>query len=210
MQNTAKFWDDVAEKYAKSPIKDMEAYDFTLERTLSYLKKTDHVLELGGGTGTTAIRLAPHVKQYTGSDISSAMTEVAKRKQGDATILIFIVGDVQEAINAADDYDAVLAFNLLHLLKDLDGALKAIHGSLKPGDLFISKTISNPGRNAPLKLRLMKMILPLMQLVGKAPYVNFMSITDLESRIEAAGFKILETGNYPARPPNRFIVAERI
>ena len=54
------------------------------------------------------------------------------------------------------------------------------------------------------------MILPLMQLVGKAPYVNFMSITELENRIEAAGFKILETGNYPARPPNRFIVAERI
>ena len=49
-----------------------------------------------------------------------------------------------------------------------------------------------------------------------ARYLDIMLFTDLGlspkvlEAIEAAGFKILETGNYPARPPNRFIVAERI
>jgi len=34
----AKFWDRVAQKYAKSPIRDMPAYELTLERTQFYLR----------------------------------------------------------------------------------------------------------------------------------------------------------------------------
>ena len=49
-----------------------------------------------------------------------------------------------------------------------------------------------------------------MQLIGKAPYVNFMEITELEEIISSEGFKIVETGNYPASPPNRYIVARKI
>ena len=58
MTATAKFWDGIAEKYAKSPIRDIESYEHTLQRTVSYLKPTDQVLELGCGTGRTALRLS--------------------------------------------------------------------------------------------------------------------------------------------------------
>ena len=50
-----------APKYAKSPIKDVPAYEYTLGRTRSYLKPTDAVLELGCGTGGTALKLADAV-----------------------------------------------------------------------------------------------------------------------------------------------------
>ena len=61
MQETMKFWDGIAEKYAKRPISDMAAYEYTLGRTRSYLKPEDQVLELGCGTGSTALLLAGDV-----------------------------------------------------------------------------------------------------------------------------------------------------
>jgi hypothetical protein len=55
----------------------------------------------------------------------------------------------------------------------------------------------------------MRALVPLMQMAGKAPHVAFMSIEELEAAMRAAGFEIVETGNYPERPPRRFIVARR-
>ena len=57
MHKTAKFWDKAAAKYAKSPIEDIEAYNYTIGRTRSYLSPTDRVLEVGCGTGSTALLL---------------------------------------------------------------------------------------------------------------------------------------------------------
>jgi len=47
-----------------------------------------------------------------------------------------------------------------------------------------------------------------MQWLGKAPYVRFMEIAELEHIISSEGFKIIETGNYP--PPSRYIVARKV
>ena len=54
------------------------------------------------------------------------------------------------------------------------------------------------------------LLIPLMQLMGKAPYVRFETIAELDQRIGRAGFEIVETGNYPVRPPNHFVVARRM
>ena len=51
MIEQAKFWDKAATKYAADPIKDMAAYTYTLERTRSYLRDSDTMLEIGCGTG---------------------------------------------------------------------------------------------------------------------------------------------------------------
>ena len=45
------------------------------------------------------------------------------------------------------------------------------------------------------------------QCLGRAPYVKFMKIEELEREVTAAGFKIIETGNHP--PPSRYIVAKK-
>jgi hypothetical protein len=44
MTDTAKFWNKVAPKYAKDPISDMAAYEYTLGRTKSYLHEDAGVL----------------------------------------------------------------------------------------------------------------------------------------------------------------------
>lgn len=74
----------------------------------------------------------------------------------------------------------------------------------------MSKTPCEPEDGAPMKYRLMRVILPLMHLFGKAPYVKFMKTSELESHIAAEGFKIIETGSHPASPPNHYIVARKV
>jgi len=212
MQNAAIFWDKIAVKYAKSPISDMDSYSYTLERTRSYLSADDSVLEIGCGTGSTALLLAESVRQITASDLSGNMIKAGLEKARDQGVanVKFVNAELFDSALENGPYNAVLALNLLHLLEDMPAAIERINGLLKPGGLFISKTVCQFGSGAPLKFRLMKIALPLLQLIGKAPYVNFMEIAELEGIITSGGFKIIETGNYPASPPCRFIVARKM
>ena len=60
-----------------------------------------------------------------------------------------------------------------------------------------------------MKWRLMLMILPVLQWLGKAPFVNLMGALDWDKAVEKSGLKIVETGDYPASPRNHFIVAKK-
>jgi len=204
-----KFWDGIAAKYAKSPIRDMPAYELTLERTESYLKQTDQVLELGAGTGTTAIRLAPAVAKMVATDFSGALLNVGRERAAKQKVVNVKFTKAAVAEAPSGPFDVVMAFNLLHLLEDLKGSLTEAYARTKPGGYFISKTTCTPHRGAPLHFRMIMAVLPIMQFFGKAPYVRMRSEQELENAIEQAGFVIVETGNYPANPPNRFIVARK-
>lgn len=210
MSSPVQFWDSIAEKYARSPVRDPAAYDYTLERVRSYLGAEDRVLELGCGTGTTALRLRNAVSCYTATDIAPAMIAIAQRKkqEAEADNLRFVVCDVAGAPDEA--FDTVMGFSLFHLVDDLDAALAQVHRRVRSGGLFISKTPCLKDSKSVFQRLMMRVMIPVMQLVGKAPsVVHFMSINDWQARIEAAGFEIVETGNFPANPPSRFIVARR-
>ena len=210
MQKTAKFWDNMAAKYAKSPIGDIEAYNYTTGRTRSYLSPTDRVLEVGCGTGSTALLLSGDVEQIIASDISPKMIEIAADKARDQGVpnVTFMTADRFEDAAEHGPYDVVLALNLLHLLEDLPAALRSINGLLRPGGTFVSKTVCKPGKGASFKFRMIKAVLPIMQFLGKAPYVNFMEIKELEDALVSHGFKIIESGDHP--PPSRYVVAKKV
>jgi len=208
----ARFWDRLARKYAADPIKDMEGYGRTLDRTRHYLRGTDTVLELGCGTGTTALQFAAHVARMVATDLSGEMIAIAREKAAAAAC-----GNAEFAIatpeRATDDvpwhagsFDAVLAFNLWHLVSDRASALAQVHRVLKPGGLFVSKTPCLAEMNP-----LIRLALPVMQLVGKAPYVAVFSATALEREIEAAGFAIIERARHGSgrKDARIFIVARK-
>lgn len=207
-----KFWNGIADKYSGLAIPDPEAYEATLARVRPWLNTTDSLLELGCGTGTTALKLAGCVGRITASDIASEMVRIGADKARDAGVetIEFARGGIADMAARGEQYDVVTAFNLLHLLDDLPGALADIHAMVRPGGLFISKTFCRPGPGqSSLQYRAMRILVPVMQLVGKAPFVAFMPIPELEAAIRAAGFEVLETGNYPERPPRRLIVARK-
>lgn len=207
--DAVKFWDGIAPKYARTPISDQESYEYTLRRTASYLKASDRVLELGCGTGSTALKLAGSATHITASDFSSAMLEEGRRKaaeQGVENVSFALAG---ASAPPEGPFDAALAFNLLHLVEDLDDVLAVIRDSLKPGGLFISKTFCTPEQGGSLKYYGIRTMLPLMQLIGKAPYVRFLTAPEWDRAVERAGFTLVERECYPKKDARRYIVARR-
>lgn len=204
------FWDRIARAYAARPVSNPDAYRQTLNRTRAYLKGTDRVLELGCGTGTTALKLARDVGHYTASDLSPGMIEVAREKAwsaspGNLTLRAEALEDVRVPKEGA--YDAVLAFNLFHLVSDPARAIADMRSLVRPGGVFVSKTVCLGGGLRGLAFGAM---IGAMRLVGKAPPVVRFTVEDLDAMIAAAGFEIVETDAMPASPPARFVVARRI
>lgn len=202
----ALFWDKIAPRYAKDPIKNMAAYEATLDRVRETLRPEHRVVELGCGTGTTALKLAGSAAEYIATDVSPGMIEIARGKEATARTpgLRFDVAGASASDFAENSVDRVLGFNLLHLVRDLDQCLAASYAMLKPGGLFITKTACL--RNMSPFIRL---AIPVMQLFGKAPFVHIFSRNALEQRIKAAGFDIDEARSFPGAPATWFVIARK-
>lgn len=207
MDYSTAFWDRNAEKYSKRPIKNMPAYEHTMERVRSYLKPTDRVLEVGCGTASTALLLSPRVKHITASDFSSTMIEIgrAKAKKSGTGNIDFVVGTPFSKIFEPGTYDAVMGFSFLHLVEDLPGTLKRLRDLLKPDGLLISKTVCIADQT-----RLWGIPIAVMRFFGYAPYVSLLTADELEPAVTNAGFEILEAENHSVSPPSRFIVAKKV
>ena len=116
-----RFWDRIAKRYAARQITDVAAYEALLADVALRLNPGDRVLEIGCGTGGTAIRLASHVASYTATDFSAEMIRIARSKLAPAT-LHFERTDAQRAFDGAP-FDAICAFNFLHLVDDFERPL---------------------------------------------------------------------------------------
>jgi ubiquinone/menaquinone biosynthesis C-methylase UbiE len=204
----ARFWNRAARRYAADPITDMTGYERTLERTRGLLRSSDIVMELGCGTGTTALKLAPCISRIVATDVSSEMIAIAREKAiaqacDNAEFAVAAAGRAPEGDGS---FDAALAFNLLHLIVDRPSLLSDVHRLLKPGGLFITKTPCLSEMNTFIRLAV-----PVMRFVGKAPFVAFFSATELESEIARAGFTIVERARHGSERKDAriFIVARK-
>lgn len=209
IDGNVRFWDRIARKYAVDKIKDSAGYERTLNRTRHFLRSGDTVLELGCGTGTTALALAPHVSRIVATDASSEMIAIAREKAAaqNCSNADFAIATPDSLSWPEGSFDAVLAFNLLHLLPARASAVARVHRLLKPGGLFITKTPCLTEMNLFIRLAV-----PLMQIVGKAPHVGFFFAGELESEIEASGFTIVERARHGSgrNDPRIFVVARTV
>jgi ubiquinone/menaquinone biosynthesis C-methylase UbiE len=207
--DSARFWDRIARKYAANPVADMAGYERTLARTRAHLNSGHEVLELGCGTGTTALRLAPAVGRIVATDISPEMIAIAREKAAaeGCRNAFFEVAAPESAPWPDATFDAALAFNVLHLVAAREAALRSVHRLLKPHGLFISKTPCLGDMS-----RLVRIAVPVMQALGKAPHVAFFSAEGLEREIAAAGFEIVERARHASRGKDTrpFLVARRL
>ncbi|MDE1130798.1 MAG: class I SAM-dependent methyltransferase [Ascidiaceihabitans sp.] len=200
----AAFWNKAAPKYAKDTIGDIPAYEETLDRMREILQPHHRVIELGCGTGSTALELADSVDRYIGTDVASKMVEIAQGKLTEQSPqnLSFAVQDA--GVMTSGSNDVVLALNLLHLLPDLENTLAEIYKALPSGGLLISKTgLLKDG------LWLLPLVIPLMRAIGKAPFVRSLSEESLIGLLENAGFKVAEKLVQGGMVPRVFIVAQK-
>lgn len=205
----ARFWNRIARKYAADPITDVPGYEATLRRVQGLLSADQDVLEIGCGTGSTALRLAPHARRLLATDVSAGMIAIAREKLAAQPMpqLGFAVADADAPVLGQGTWDAVLAFNLLHLVHDLDHAIAAGVQALRPGGLFISKTACISEMN-PLVPRL---ALPLMRAIGKAPHVLCFDAAHLQAAMVRHGLVLeaVERHGTKGKDIRVFIVARK-
>ncbi|WP_341861834.1 class I SAM-dependent methyltransferase [Gymnodinialimonas sp. 57CJ19] len=207
MTSAATFWDKAAPRYAASKISDPEGYRATLERTIAHLSPTDHVLEIGCGTSSTALELAGHVAHITATDISPAMIEIGREKAAEVGVenITLIAGEADDpTVFANGPFDGVLALNVLHLLENQAGVLAQLHANMKPGGLLISKTACLGEK------WFFKPLVSIMALFGKAPFVRHQRISQLQKAILDAGFEVVEESIQPGTPPRLYMIARRV
>lgn len=209
MSSAQAFWNKYAPKYADAQISNMDSYDYTTERTRSYLAQDHHVLEIGAGTGRTALALAPNVGEMVVTDFSDAMLDVG-RAEAEAADLHNLRFECRDAGDMPEGpFDVILAHNILHLVEDLEQVLTEAHSKLKPGGLLISKTFVKPDRGLNLSIRVMMVVVPILQWIGKAPFVNIPTLTELEGAHRWAGFEIVESAFY-LKDNRRYLVARKL
>lgn len=204
--NSMDFWDQIAAKYSKQPIADTESYARKLAATQAHMRPDMQVLEFGCGTGSTALEHAPQVAHITATDVSTAMIDIGREKAKQAGIdnVSFERSGVEDFQGQEGSFDMVLALNLFHLLPDRAAALAKVHRLLKPGGIFISSTVCLADR-----MWFLRPVIPVMQWLGKAPFVTFLSASDVMHEVTTAGFEEREHWTH-GRANSLFLVAEKV
>lgn len=205
MGSSAKFWDKIAQKYAAQPIKDEQAYAKKLEITQGYFSPDMSILEIGCGTGSTAIKHAPHVSQIRAVDVSPKMLEVAHDRAAEAGVsnVTFECSTVEDMDLKPESYDMALALSILHLLEDRQTAIQRIFAALKPGGRFVTSTVCVKDG-----FGLLGMLIPVMQFIGMAPFVAKFTATELEADFIKAGFEV-EMNTKPGHKGVAFMVLKK-
>ncbi|MBE9062923.1 class I SAM-dependent methyltransferase [cf. Phormidesmis sp. LEGE 11477] len=205
MNASAKFWDKVAEKYAKQPIADEAAYQQKLAVTRNYFRPDMEVLEIGCGTGSTAILHAPYVKHIRAIDFSANMIAIAQGKAEAEHIdnVTFEQATIEDLNSPDQSLDAVLGLSILHLLKNKEAAIAQVYQMLKPGGLFVTSTVCVGDTMSWLKL-----IAPIGQFLGFLPFVQVLTTQALADSLIQTGFE-LDYQWQPSKGKAVFIVAKK-
>lgn len=200
-----KFWDRIADRYAAKPVANEAAYQEKLRVTREYLRPDMELLELGCGTGSTALVHAPHVRHIRAVDISARMIEIAQRKAEAQNIqnVTFERQSIDSLGVSEPTYDAVLGLSILHLLPDRDQAIAAVYRMLQPGGIFVTSTACLGS----MRYVFFRALLPIGRLLGLVPLVRFFSASQLVTSLKDAGFEI--DHQWQPAPHTAFIVATK-
>lgn len=205
MADPTKFWDRIAEKYARQPVADEAAYQKKLEITRGYFTPYTEVLEVGCGTGSTAIAHAPYVKSVLAIDFSGKMIEIARRKAAEAGVsnVSFERATLDAVMARGVSLDAALCLSVLHLLADWRGAIETLAAMLKPGGVFVSSTTCLADDYG-----FIRPIAPIARLLGFFPRLSFFTQKALVAAMDEAGFAIDHVWK-PGKGKAVFIVAKK-
>ena len=188
-KDTSKFWNNIARKYADTPVRQQKAYEAKLAHTQTFFTPETRLFEYACGTGTTALHHAPKVAEVLATDLADEMLAIAREKlaKTELTNVRFENWNIETDPISEDGFDIVMAHSILHLVRDLPSVLNKTHQLLKPGGVFISSTVCLGHR-----AWLFAPVIASMRIMGKAPAVSLLKRDHLETAIKDAGFEIID------------------
>ncbi len=187
MQDRADFWNRLAKRYAAKKIDDVAAYERKLRLTQDRLEPWMTVLELGCGTGATAVRHAPFVSAIHAVDLSAEMIDIARRRASDAGVAnVTFESNPVEMLRLPDgSQDVVMAHSLLHLMDEPAHLVGRAYRWLRPGGLFISNTACLAKLNP-----MFRALMFLGQAINRIPPLCVFDDGELRDMMTAPGFQI--------------------
>lgn len=217
MNITAKFWDKAADNFEQQEARYPHLHARNIEKARKYLNANGLALDFGCATGIKTIELAGDVREIQGIDISPKMVAAAQRNAATRKVrnVHFTQATIFDAQFEPGAFDVILAFGILHLLKDLPATLQRINELLKPGGWFVSSTACMGQDDA--ILHWINRLLSIPARIGLFPTLQFLKIAELEAAITRTGFHVIETETIPfdiAKSPTyivgRFVAAQKV
>jgi arsenite methyltransferase len=208
MTDNALFWDRIADKYSQKPVANPGAFERKIAITKTRMRPDHVVLDIGCGTGSLALRLAPSAARVHALDISGEMIRIANEKARAQQVenVTFQTAPFDETFGAfaPESLDGICAYSLLHLVADRAKALARIFSLLKKGGFFVSSTVCLGESWVPYGP-----ILGVMRVLGKAPPVQILTKRTLEQELRAAGFVDIDQPDVGAERIIAFMVASK-
>jgi ubiquinone/menaquinone biosynthesis C-methylase UbiE len=182
------------ERHAKAYDRSLALLGRPLPRVIALVREavtgTGEALEVGAGTGVFTAEIAPSVQRLVATDYSEAMIELLRARVTSAGLsnVECVRADVYSLPFHHQQFDVVIAANVLHLVPDLPGALRALCRVTRPGGRLIVPTFCHD------ETRMSWVISRFLALTGFPGHRRFTS-RSLRDQVAQAGLRIdrLET-----------------
>jgi len=204
MYKDEKFWDRIASKFDKIEKNDI-SYKIFIEKAKEYIKADDTILDFGCGTGLICNEIADNVGFIHAIDISTKMVEISKNKASLRKIknIDFERTTIFDEKFKLGSFDAIIAFNIFHLLEEPQKYFQRIHQILKPGGLIISST---PCMS---EAYLLNSVLKLFSFIGLTPKLNSFTSSEMEHLLLNESFKTVELNRIRPKSPIYIHILEK-
>ena len=158
------------------------------------------VLEVAAGTGIVTAAIARTSDSVIATDYAAAMVEALERRvKGDGLKNVTCEqADIYALPYAADEFDAVVAANVLHLVPDFTAAIQALRNVMKPGGVLVAPTFCHD------ETRLSWILSRLIALSGFPVHRRF-TMQSLRSMLEANGLQVAHAELLPGLIPIGYV-----
>ncbi|MCF4099658.1 class I SAM-dependent methyltransferase [Maritalea mediterranea] len=205
-EQNIQFWDKRAASYDRAMSDHDQIYRDRMARLRAALSPQDQVMDFGCASGEIALDLAPHVKTIEGIDVSSKMIELAQTKASERQFnnVSFLATDLFDPRLEPESYDAIIALNVLHLVRDHIAVLPRLKELLKPGGKLLVET---PCLGEACWWQ--KGLIRAAGAIGLAPYVHIYQAQDPQKELAQCGFTILGSTYAPTHDHRATVTAQK-
>ena len=204
MYKDEKFWNRIASNYDRIEQSDV-AYSIFIEMAKALLNANNTIVDFGCGTGLVCNEIAENVSFIHAIDISAKMIEICERKVSEQKIrnIEFSRTTVFDEKFRENSFDAVIAFNIFHLLEEPQNYLQRIHQILKPGGFILSATPCMS--EAPL----LNGVLKFFSVFGFTPKLNSFTSAEMEQLFLNTSFKTIEVNRMKPNSPRYLYLGKK-
>ncbi len=171
-----------------------------LELTSEAVRGKARVLEVAAGTGVVTSAIAQTSDSVVATDYAMAMVEALQQRVQDNGLknVTCEQADIYALPFSADEFDAVVAANVLHLVPDLPAAIRALRSVMKPGGLLVAPTFCHD------ETRLSWLLSRILAVSGFPGHRRF-TMQSLRSALEDYGLHVARAELLPGLVPIGYV-----